>query len=84
MESKIKKFDAQNYVYFALKYINTMFDDFNHQNILNLINNLENCITDDEILNVIFDQYNRKLKLYTKLDLKERIFRYNIINDYIK
>lgn len=84
LESKIKKFDAQNYVYFALKYINTMFDDFNHQNILNLINNLENCITDDEILNVIFDQYNRKLKLYTKLDLKERIFRYNIINDYIK
>lgn len=84
LESKIKEVKAENYVYFALKYINAIFDDFNHQYIVNLINNLEKYITNNEILNIIFDQYNYKKKLYSNLDLKERIFKYDIINHYSK
>jgi hypothetical protein len=84
LEVKIKKINAENYVYFALKYINAIFDDFNHYNIIDLIGNLEKYITDSEILNVAFDQYNENIKLYSYSDLKERIFKYNVIDDYTK
>lgn len=84
LELKIKKINAENHVYFALKYICAIFNDFSHDSVINLINNLEECITDKEILNIIFDQYNTKRRLYSKLDLKERIFKYDIINSYKK
>lgn len=81
-ELEIKKFNAQKHVYFALKYLIEIFDDFNKNDIINLISKLEKDIDDKNILNIIFDQYDPNNRLISNNNLKDRIFTYNIINEY--
>lgn len=82
LELEIKKFNAQKYVFFALKYLIEIFDDFSQKNILLLLNKLEENINDKKILDTIFDQYDPNNRLISNSNLKERIFKYNIINEY--
>lgn len=82
LELEIKKFNAEKYVYFALKYLTELFEDINRDDIISLINNLEKYIDEPQILNVIFDQFNPDKKLISKCTLKDRIFIYDIIKEY--
>ena len=79
---KINELNAEKYVYFAFKYLTSIFDDFNFDDIINLINILEKTLCSDKILNSVFDQYNKNISLYSNLDLKERIFKYEVIDVY--
>ena len=81
---EIKLFNAEKYVYFALIYLSTIFDDFKNEQILLLITKLEENINKDEVLNTIFDQYNKNEQLISNYDIKDRIFEYDIINKYSK
>lgn len=82
LKSEIKKFNAEKYIYYALKYLTEIFNDFQTSDILYLIKDLEDNIDDLKILDIIFDQYNEKNKLLTSTKLKDRIFTYNIISEY--
>lgn len=82
LKNKILSFKAEEYVYFALKYLTEIFEDFNTKEITALIKQLQKYITNNKILDTIFDQYNEKNKLITTTKIKERIFEYNIINKY--
>ena len=82
LRNRIKEFKSEKYIYYALVYSHELFDDFNHKEILLLIDDLRKEINDSELLNTIFDQYNEDKKLTTKLNIKDRLFEYNIINKY--
>lgn len=81
---KIKLFNSEKYVYFSLKYLSEIFDDFNSKQITILIAELKKYIKENEILNTIFNQYDKHEQLITNSDIKDRIFEYNVINKYIK
>ena len=84
---EIKLFNAENYVYFALKNLSEIFCDFgNGQDgqIIYLIKTLEKDIKDFGILNTIFDQYNKNEIFISDINIKDRIFEYNVINKYTK
>ena len=84
---EIKLFNAENYVYFALKNLSEIFCDFgNGQDgqIIYLIKTLEKDIKDFGILNTIFDQYNKNEIFISYINIKDRIFEYNVINKYTK
>lgn len=83
LKKRIAFFKTEKYVYFALRYLTEIFDDFKNKEITFLIKDLEKNITDDKILDTIFDQYNEDKKLLTTVKIKDRIFEYNIIDKYI-
>ncbi len=82
LKKKITFFKAEKFVYFTLKYLIEIFEDFKTKEITSLINELEKYIDDDRILDTIFDQYNEENKLLTSIKIRDRIFEYNIINKY--
>ena len=43
---------------------------------------LRKIIRNSEILDTVFDQYNENKRLVTTLDIRDRIFEYNIIDKY--
>ena len=82
LKNEIKLFNAEKYVFFALKYLSELFDDFNSKEIIDLMHYLETKVNNLEVLNTIFDQYNTESKLSTTLNLKDRIFEYDVIKKY--
>ena len=43
---------------------------------------LQKNISNSKVLDTIFDQYNVNKRLVTTLDIRDRIFEYNIIDKY--
>lgn len=82
LKEKIISFAAEQYVYFSLKYLSEIFDDFNNEEIVDLMIFLQKFIEPTNILDTIFDQYNEDKRLVTTLNIRDRIFEYNIIDKY--
>lgn len=76
---EIEKNGLEKYVYFAVSYVTKLFPDSKNEKIYKLLNKLNQ---DDQILNTIFDQYNPEIKMTTDTDYIERVFSYNLINNY--
>lgn len=82
LKEKIRLFNAEQYVYFALKYLSEIFNDFNNEEIVSLMEYLQGIIRNPKILDTIFDQYNIDKKSTTTIHIRDRIFEYNIIDKY--
>ena len=82
LKEKIILFSAEQYVYFALKYLSEIFNDFKSEEILSLMEYLQKIISNSEILDTVIDKYNENKRLVSKLDIRDRIFEYNIIDKY--
>lgn len=75
-----KKFGFDKYIYFALIYVKEIFKDIdNIRNVKNLLRKLD--YIDENIMNIIYDQYDYNINIELKDNLIERIFTYNIINN---
>lgn len=59
-----------------------LFDDFNTKEIKELLSNISDKISNHDFIDNIFDQYDNNKKIKTTLNLKDRIFEYDIINHY--
>ena len=81
-EEEINKTDSNECVYFALKHIVSLFIDLNKQEIITLLNKLEHKISNKEILNTIFNQYNHNEKYISNSKIIDRFFTYDVINLY--
>lgn len=82
LKEKIILFGAEQYVYFALEYLSKIFNDFKSEEIVSLMEYLRKIIRNSEMLDTVFDQYNGNKRLVTTLDIRDRIFEYNIIDKY--
>ena len=82
LREKIISFGAEQYIYFALKYLSEIFNDFKSEEIVSLMEYLQKNISNSKVLDTIFDQYNVNKRLVTTLDIRDRIFEYNIIDKY--
>lgn len=82
LEEEIGLFNAEKYIYIAFKYLSELFDDFNTKEIKELLSNISNKISNHDFIDTIFDQYDNNKKIKTTLNLKDRIFEYDIINHY--
>ena len=70
---------TNDYIYFTLVHIISIFPDAKTPKIEKLLNLLH---PEKDIINMIFDQYNPKNKLFTHKNILERIFTYDIITIY--
>lgn len=81
---KIKVFHSEKYVYFTLKYLSEIFNDIDNKQVTLLIQKLEKENVKSEILNIIFNQYNKHEVFVSNTNIRDRIFEYNVINKYQK
>ena len=79
LHNTISTYKLDNYIYFTLVHIISIFPDTKTPKIEKLLNLLH---PEKDIINMIFDQYNPKNKLFTHKNILERIFTYDIINIY--
>ncbi len=79
LTNEVKKYKLNDYIYFALMYVTSIFPEANIEKVKFLINNIE---SDNNILNLIFDQYDKKNIMITKSTIIERLFSYNLISKY--
>jgi len=73
----IKKFNLEGYVYFALSYTTNIFPDCKSR----LVDKLLTMLEQNDVLNSVFSQYG-DLKMQTKTSIIDRVFSYNVINEY--
>lgn len=78
--NEIEKYNLENYIYFALKYVTQLFPDSNTTELKILLTKIKN----DKILNTIFNQHDSNIKMETEVELIDRIFIYDIIKNYKK
>ena len=60
-------------------HILTLFPDAKNKEVIKLLNMLN---TDNNDLNIIFDQYDNDIKMFTDKSIYDRIFAYDLINLY--
>ena len=60
-------------------HILTLFPDAKNKEVIKLLNILNN---DNNDLNIIFDQYDNDIKMFTDKSIYDRIFAYDLINLY--
>lgn len=75
----ISKYKLDNYIYFTLVYIISIFPDAKTKKVEELLNLLH---PEENIINMIFDQYNKSNKMFTNKNILERIFTYDVITIY--
>lgn len=79
MYEEILKFKLEKYIYFALYYITNIFPDSKTDKTNYLMKKLK---INDDVLNTIFDQYHPDIKMTTNTTVIDRIFSYDLINQY--
>lgn len=84
LKEEIKLFNAEKYIYFTLKHLLEIFGDFSNKQILSLIKELKANIKKSDIVDVIFNQYNKKEVFISDYNMIDIIFEYNVINKYTK